>query len=193
MRDSLGITKNGNGFVAFRTKRLLTILFVFSLLIGAGSTLGSKMARADDPDFLSVGAGWFDWNREKDVGGEFRLEYRSDHKWWIFKPFLMAAATNHKMSFLGMGVLVDIHLGRRLVLTPSFAPTWWRGETEGLDLGYPLEFRSQMELAYRFNDRSRLGVAISHYSNASLGDSNPGTETLSVYYSIPLNVLFPPD
>ena len=68
MRDSLGITKNGNGFVAFRTKRLLTILFVFSLLIGAGSTLGSKMARADDPDFLSVGAGWFDWNREKDVG-----------------------------------------------------------------------------------------------------------------------------
>ena len=179
--------------MTFRTKRWLAVFCVFTLLIGAGSTLGGKAARADDPDFLSIGAGCFDWNREKDVGGEFRLEYRSDHKWWIFKPFLTAAATNHKMSFLGMGVLVDIHLGRRLVLIPSFAPTWWRGETEKLDLGYPLEFRSQMELAFRFNDRSRLGIAISHYSNASLGDTNPGTETLSVYYSIPLNVLFPPD
>ena len=95
------------------------------------------------------------------------------------------------MSFLGAGVLVDIYLGRRFVLTPSFAPTWWRGKTDTLDLGYPLEFRSQMELSYRFNDRSRLGLAISHYSNASLGDTNPGTETVSVYYSIPLNVLFP--
>lgn len=183
----------GNGFVVSKIKKLITVLGVCALLSGLSITLESKTARADDPDFVSIGAGWFDWNRQKDVGGEFRLEYRSNHKWWVFKPFLTAAATNHKMSFLGMGVLIDIHLGRRLVLTPSFAPTWWRGETEPLDLGYPLEFRSQMELAWRFNDRSRLGVAISHYSNASIGDSNPGTETLSVYYSIPLNVLFPPD
>ena len=94
------------------------------------------------------------------------------------------------MSFIGAGVLVDIYLGKRLVVTPSFAPTIWRGETDQLDLGHPIEFRSQMEMSYRFNDRSRLGLAISHYSNASLGDTNPGTETISLYYSVPLNVLF---
>ena len=174
-----------------RTTLMVGPLLAFSLLIGIVFTPDSHSARADDPDFLSVSVGWFDFNRQKDVGGEFRLEYRSDKKWAIFKPFVTASATNHQMSFLGAGVLVDIYLGRRFVLTPSFAPTWWRGKTDTLDLGYPLEFRSQMEFSYRFNDRSRLGLAISHYSNASLGDTNPGTETASVYYSIPLNVLFP--
>ena len=46
---------------------------------------------------------------------------------------------------------------------------------------------SQFEIAYRFDDRSRLGVAISHYSNAGLGDTNPGTATLSLYFSIPFD------
>ena len=43
-------------------------------------------AHADDPDFLSVGAGYFDWNRQKEPAAEFRLEYRSDKKFWIFNP-----------------------------------------------------------------------------------------------------------
>ena len=72
------------------------------------------------------------------------------------------------------------------MLTPSFAPHYYWGDNKKLDLGYALEFRSQLEAAYRFDDRSRLGMAIGHYSNASLGDSNPGTEFLTVYYSIPL-------
>ena len=41
---------------------------------------------------------------------------------------------------------------------------------DGLDLGYGLEFRSQLEIAYRFDNRSRLGVAVSHMSNASWVD-----------------------
>ena len=53
-----------------------------------------------------------------------------------------------------------------------------------------MEFRSQLEIAYRFDDRSRLGLAISHYSNASLGDTNPGTESAMIYYSVPLDKLF---
>ena len=144
-------------------------------------------ARADDPDFLSVSAGWFDLNRKKDEGAEFRLEYRSDYKLWHFKPFLTAAGVSNGMTFIGAGVLVDIYLGRRWVITPSFAPTWWRGKTDELDLGHAVEFRSQLEVAYRFDDRPRVGLSLSHYSNASLGDKNPGTETLMVNYSIPFD------
>jgi lipid A 3-O-deacylase len=53
-----------------------------------------------------------------------------------------------------------------------------------------IEFRSGFELAYRFDDHSRLGVAVHHLSNASIGADNPGTETALIYYSIPLNSLF---
>jgi len=164
---------------------ILTTLLVFS-----GLSLSAGPARPDDPAFLSFGVGAFDFNRQKDDGVEFRLDYRSDYKLWVFKPFLTAAAVSNGMSFMGAGVLIDVYFGNRFVVTPSFAPTWWRGKTNGLDLGYALEFRSQIEFAYRFDDRSRLGVAVSHSSNAYLSNTNPGTETLLVNYSYPLGKIF---
>ena len=146
-------------------------------------------ARADDPDFLSVGGGYFDWNRQKSPAAEFRLEYRSDKKLWIFKPLggLMGTSDGAVYAFAGVGV--DVFFGRRVVVTPSFAPGYYH-EGSGLDLGHELEFRSQIEFAYRFDDRSRLGVAVSHMSNASIGDTNPGTESAILYYSVPLSKLF---
>ena len=156
----------------------------------SGLSFSAEPARADDPSFLTLGVGAFDFNRKKDDGVEFRLDYRSDYKLGIFKPFVTAAGVSNGMTFLGAGVLVDVYFGNRFVVTPSFAPTWWRGETDDLDLGYGLEFRSQIDFAYRFDDRSRLGLALSHSSNASLGDTNPGTETLLVNYSYPFGKLF---
>lgn len=167
-------------------KRLLAAFTI----VCAASAVAIDDGRADDPDFLSFGAGYFDWNRQKDEGGEFRLEYRSDYKLWHIKPFVAAAGTSSGHGFVGAGILLDVFLGRRFVLTPSFAPHFYFGGNKDLDLDYPLEFRSQLEIAYRFDDRSRLGLAISHYSNASLGDTNPGTESAMIYYSVPLDKLF---
>lgn len=164
---------------------------VFLALFGLAATFGpGRPALADDPAFLTIGAGYFDFNRQKDQGAEFRVDYRSDYKLWFFKPFLTAAGVSNGMTFVGGGVLIDVYFGNRLVVTPSFAPTWWRGKTDELDLGHGLEFRSQIEFAYRFDDRSRLGLAVSHSSNASLGDTNPGTETILLNYSYPLGSLF---
>ena len=144
--------------------------------------------RADDPDFLSIAGGYFDWNRQKNTAAEFRLEYRSDYKLWIFKPLggVMATSDGAFYGFAGIGV--DVFFGKRFVVTPSFAPGYYN-EGSGYDLGYPLEFRSQIEFAYRFDDRSRLGLAVSHMSNASIGDTNPGTESAMLYYSIPFSTI----
>ena len=67
----------------------------FALLLGLAvvlpvAGLTSATARADDPAFLTIGAGWFDFNRQKDDGAEFRLDYRSDFKdlrgEWVVGP-----------------------------------------------------------------------------------------------------------
>lgn len=160
-----------------------------ALFIGISAGASVSDARAEDPAFLSLGAGAYDWNRQKDQGIEVRAEYRHDKKLLGFlKPFVAVAATDSSNSFfIGAGVLMDIYFGKRLVLTPSFAPHYYHGGNAQLDLDYPLEFRSQLELAYRFDDRSRLGLAVSHYSNASLGTTNPGTESAMIYYSIPVD------
>lgn len=163
------------------------VAVLLGFLAVAGLTVSA--AHADDPDFLAVGAGAFDWNRQKDEGAELRFEYRSDFKIWEVKPFAGVAYSTSGHGFVGGGILMDIYFGRRVVVTPSFGPFYYWGGDSDLDLDYPLEFRSQLEIAYRFDDRSRVGVAVSHYSNASLGDTNPGTESAILYYAVPLNKL----
>lgn len=169
--------------------RILFKMLISALAIAVVSSVAPAKAAEktnDDPAFLSIGAGFYDFNRKKEKGAEFRLEYRSNKKIGIFKPFITGAYTSTSQGFIGAGILIDIYLGRRFVVTPSFAPHYYWGGNSKLDLGHKVEFRSQLELAYRFDNRSRLGVAISHYSNASLADQNPGTETATLYFSLPL-------
>ena len=142
-------------------------------------------AWAEDPSFLSVGAGWYDVVNRDDDAAEMRLEYRPSFRYWLFKP-LVGAMVNSDGSFHGYaGIVSDFYFGRRVVVSPSVAPGFFV-KGGGKDLDYPLEIRSQLEIAYRFDDRSRLGLAFSHMSNAGLGDRNPGSESVTVYYSIPL-------
>lgn len=138
----------------------------------------------DDPSFLAVSAGYHDIADDYDAF-EGRIEYRHGEKFWIFKPVIGVLATHDEAVMGYAGVLVDIYFGRRWVLTPAFTPGLYR-KGDGKDLGGTVEFKSQIELSYRFDDRSRLGIGISHISNASIYDSNPGTETVFLTYAMPL-------
>ena len=170
------------------SKRILGLILLAAVLTTRPAAATDWISLADDdPAYLTLSAGYFDANRQKDEGGEFSLEYRSDYQLWWFKPFAHAAYVTNNMSFLGAGVLIDVQIGDNWIIQPSFAPTWWRGKTDDLDLGYALEFRSRLEIAYRFRDKSRLGVSLSHSSNASLGDTNPGTESVMLNLSVPMD------
>ena len=59
---------------------------VTGLVVGALSVGMTGPAQADDPDFISISAGAFDFNRQKDQGVELRAEYRSNYK----IPFIQA-------------------------------------------------------------------------------------------------------
>lgn len=146
----------------------------------------SGPSHAGDPSFLSFGAGYYDLLHDADAA-EFRIEYRSKYRWWLFKPFAGLTATTNPAAFGYAGVLSDFYFGNRIVVSPSIAAgPYLRGS--GKDLGHVFEIRSALEVAYRFDDRSRMGLMFYHISNAGLGDDrNPGAEVLSITYSIPLN------
>ncbi len=163
---------------------LATLAVALSLM-----PFGAPAAAQDDPDFLTIAVGKFDVFRNREEDAEIRVDYRFGKKFLIFKPFITGAYVTNESSFIGAGVLVDIYLGRRWVLTPQFSPTYWQGATDNLDLGHALEFRSRLELAYRFGDRSRIGLSIDHSSNAGLGDGNPGVESAMINYSMSMDTL----
>ncbi len=163
-------------------------------LMVAASVLATAPARAQekgDPAFIALTAGYFDANKRRDTAFEGRLEWRGADadKFWIFKPFAGVMGTSDGGAYGFAGVLIDVYFGNRIVLTPSFAPGLY-AKGNGRDLGHVIEFRSGIELSYRFDDRSRLGIGISHMSNASIGNKNPGEETVFVTYAIPFGDLF---
>jgi len=166
-----------------QARRLLTFL-----LLAAATLLVSPAARADDPSFVAFSAGAFDVGKDQ-TAFEGRAEYRWGNKFWIFKPLAGGMFTSDAALYGYAGVLIDIYFGRRIVAGLSFAPGLFH-EGNGKDLGHAIEFRSQIEIAYRFDDRSRLGLALSHMSNASIGDKNPGAESLVLTYAIPTSKLF---
>lgn len=142
-------------------------------------------ARAQDPSFLTGGIGAFDAFDDDHRAGQFEIQYRSDLKLWVFQPMVGANVSTDGSLYGYAGISLDIFLGNRLVLRPSFAPGLYY-EGNGKDLGHVIEFRSAAELAWRFDDRSRLGIEISHRSNADIGDKNPGEESLMLFYHFPL-------
>lgn len=150
---------------------------------------GAAPAAGQDGDLLALSAAYFDVNQREEDAGEFRVEYRPDQHMWIFKPFGGAMATTDGALHGFAGVLIDIPLWNRIYVTPSFAPGLYH-DGNGKDLYYTLEFRSQIELSYRFQNGHRLGASFNHISNANLGNDNPGVESAALTYIIPMDAIF---
>jgi hypothetical protein len=143
-----------------------------------------------DSDLISLGAGFYDIGGD-DSAGDFRLEYRwGSPFFWEIKPWAGGELTSDGSIWAGGGVLADFDVADHLVITPSFGIGLYNQGSSDLDLDYPIEFRSQIEAGYRFDNDNRIGIQFGHISNASLGDDNPGVEILGLYWHIPTNQVF---
>ncbi len=162
-------------------------------IVIAAAAIAISPARAQaaggEGDLLAFSAAYFDVNQREEEAGEFRVEFRADERMWLFKPFGGAMATTDGALHGFAGVLIDIPLWNRIYITPSFAPGLYH-DGNGKDLFYTLEFRSQIEISYRFHNGHRLGASFNHISNANLGDDNPGVESAALTYIVPFDAIF---
>ena len=172
------------------------LLFLFFL-----SCLPSSI-KAKDSSLIVLSFGAFDMNDDKTTG-EQRIEYRHGERYLsLFKPFVGFMRTNDDAYYGYLGIGIDLYFGKYkcVVFQPNFAvgifddDDYTEGEgltsgKAGKDLGGGLEFRSGVELAYRFENNMRFGIAFSHISNAGLGDINPGAESLVLTWAVPLDWL----
>jgi lipid A 3-O-deacylase len=143
-----------------------------------------------DPPHLALGAGAFDItpstsHKFAGTAGEFRGEYRFGDTVSILAPFVGASVTTDGAAYGYFGLGFDVNFGPSWVLTPNAAAgVFERGS--GTRLGSWWEFRTGAEFAYRFADQSRLGVEVTHTSNAGLTKLNPGEQSVLLMYSIPM-------
>ena len=138
---------------------------------------------------------------EKNQATDFRFEYRSDQtlldigpeedNFFFLKPFFGVEYTSDSASYFLTGIYFDDNLGElfqgkksKFNFTPSFGAGIYN-DGSGKKLGNDLQFRTSLEVSYEFKNKNRIGVSLSHISNANLGDKNPGVEILSFSYQIP--------
>ncbi len=141
--------------------------------------------RKDGPSYLSVGAGAFNIFQDDghdDSSAAFQLEYRHGDKFWgIFGPAVGGMVNTDGAVNPYAGVYTDLALGP--IIVSPFAGAGYYAEGKSKDLGGPFQFRLALDLAYEFDNRSRLGLRLSHLSNAYIYNRNPGEEELMLVYS----------
>lgn len=161
------------------------------LLIAATSVVAllAVASPAIAQEMVNVNIGSYDVFDKNNDAALLGLEYRGEYLWKGLRPNVGAFATDEGSYYVYGGLGYDFFLtnSHNVVLTPSLAAGFYE-DGGGKNLGGHLEFRSGLELAYAFENQHRLGVALHHLSNASIYDRNPGAETLTVQYSIPLTV-----
>jgi lipid A 3-O-deacylase len=151
--------------------------------------LGPVAIARSGPDAFLAGAGVFDLeDRRSSMSAGGNLEYRFGRKLFVIGPALGLVANWDGGVYGYFGLYADISIGP-VVLSPQVAAGGYR-EGDSIDLGGEFQFRESVDLSYRFEGGSRLGVRLAHISNAGIYEENPGAEEAYVTYAIPLGPLF---
>ncbi len=145
------------------------------------TVMAAGPAAAQEGEFLALSLGGFDIANE-DIATEGRVEYRMDEIGYGIGPLIGVNFTSDASVYFYGGFFLDLEFGNWVVMPNLAVGAYFQGS--GKDLGHVIEFRSGIEFAYRFANRSRLGIAVSHISNANLGERNPGAESLVITYVI---------
>ncbi len=163
------------------TRHLFAGFFVVQMICAQG--WASEPKKALGPSHLMVGPGLFNIDR-RHVRGLIQLEYRWAVNVRNLRPLVAFAVATDENFFLCGGIAYDIFFGKKVVLTPSFAPGVYY-HSWGRNLGFPINFRSALELSFVLGNKGRIGAQFNHISNAHMLHRNPGANTLFVFYAIP--------
>lgn len=160
------------------------IAAVFAL-IGAFLISSGPAAAVEDPAYLWVGAGTWETLRSNFLKPEIDVAYRSNYKLWIFKPHAGVLVAGDGDYYGYVGLLTDIYWSPHIVTTITAAFGGYGGG--GYKLGSHFEFRTGGDVAWRFDNRSRIGVGLYHISNAGITQNNGGSESVLLSYSLPID------
>ena len=159
---------------------LLTTIFLFNIV-----------AEASNLNVFSVG--YFDFNKQKNEAVDIRFEKRlnkvifdlgpEEEPLYFIKPFYGIEITSDSAIYGIGGIFFEEKIGKNFFLTPNFGIGAF-SKGDGVDLGHEIEFRSTLEISYQLKNKNRIGLSVGHLSNAGIGDTNPGTEILSLSYQV---------
>ena len=150
----------------------INILFIFCLW--TTTSLAEENLNIKETE-LNIFTGMFDFSDDKQAAGVLGLQHQNEElfrKSFLGKlsPITGGFITENNAAYLYTGVQAEYELGL-LTITPSFAPGYYN-TGDGKDLGYPLEFKSEVQMSFNISESTQFGMSYNHISNASLGSKS---------------------
>jgi hypothetical protein len=171
-----------------------------ALTFAVFASLQARAADFSQPDLVSFGGGYFDFDKDESHkrSADFRLEYRwgltlLPSSWGTavqLHPFIGGEATSLGATYGLAGLAMDGYIGRHGILTWSEGVGFF-GPGDMQSMGSYVEFRSELEAGYRFDNEMRVTASISHISNAGITQHNPGAEIAGMYFHVPVTMFCP--
>lgn len=139
---------------------------------------------AEGPRWVTGVGGWGGWRdgSQIDTVGSLLLEARFEPVLWGAYPLAGVLLNGDGGGHFRIGIGRDLRLGPRWVISLTSGGGYYEAG-DGIDLGHDFEFRSAFDLAYELANQVRIGLSVSHLSNAGISEVNPGTETVELLVS----------
>lgn len=174
------------GFPISRLARAAWVALALGLLatgaVAAQERAESRTEPAARDLLLQLGVGAFDAVRQDDTAAHAAFQAALQPRRLQIRPVVGLFVTSDEAVYGYAGAARDFELSPRFLLTPQFSVGAYE-EGDGKDLGHALEFLSSLQLAYRFDAGSRIGLAYQHISNGSITDTNPGAEIIMLTWT----------
>jgi len=162
---------------------LRSLSLFFSLFSALFSSSAGREVEGGSSElvFLGGASGVFD----RETNPAVTVEYRAQRSFARLRPWLAAGWATDGAVFAGGGALRSWTLCEAWSFTAGIGAGRY-DRHEGRDLGSHLEFLTYGEIARRVGVGRSVRVRLTHISNGSLGDVNPGTELVAIGYSVAL-------
>ena len=114
--------------------------------------------------------------------GSFILEAKPLSGIWGLRPTIQLLAIDDSGYYLGVGILKDFSIDKDWLCGLGLSAGVAHDSEESRALDYDLEFYSRVFLTRQINVRNSLRLEFGHISNGGLGETNPGTEPLMMFW-----------
>lgn len=153
------------------------------LLVGFGLLAGQSAMAGGAPVAVGAGVGVDEVFGGHDQHVVYELELAFTELGAGFSPVVEGVLNGKEAGFVGAGVAWQAESASGFGLRVAVAPGLYdRGE--GKDLGGHFQVMSFVEGTWLATEIGRMGLRLAHLSNASTRSTNPGTEILSLTYSL---------
>ncbi len=142
--------------------------------------------------FFGMSVGMYDPFTHSEKGASLNLEWQPGVRIaGVLQPLFGAIVTTNGTMLGYGGIGIPFNITDRVFMMPSVAVGAYH-KGGGYDLDRTLAFRAGTELAYQFDDKSRLGLNFHVVTNGKSLKREDRTEIIGLAYTVPIEILSKP-